>query len=56
MNRVQQLQANDESQMWPIFRKMLFFTFLMVVCPISAYFLSKAYVFEGKMSKKNILF
>jgi hypothetical protein len=47
MNRIEQLNKEAEAQIWPIFRKMLFFTILMVLCPISSYFISKSYVFNG---------
>ena len=49
MNRIQQANETD-TQIWPIFRKMLFFTVLMIVCPISSYFISKNYFFEESES------
>ncbi len=41
-------QENNDMELWPIFRKMLFFTILMVVGPISSYFFCKNYIFDGK--------
>ncbi|CAF0955790.1 unnamed protein product [Didymodactylos carnosus] len=44
---------NDESMIWTVFRKMLFFTILMMVAPLSSYFASKEYIFEGLMKMSN---
>lgn len=38
----------SEERVSDVLKKLLFFTILMVTVPISSYFLSKSYVFEGK--------
>ena len=37
----------NESSIWIVFRKMLFFTLLMTIAPLSSFFIAKKYVFEG---------
>ena len=44
---IQQEDAASEVAIWTAFRKMLFFTVMMTVVPITSFFISKAYIFEG---------
>jgi len=37
----------NESAVWIVFRKMLFFTLLMTTAPLASFFIAKDYVFEG---------
>jgi hypothetical protein len=37
----------NESSIWIVFRKMLFFTLLMTIAPLGSFFIAKDYVFEG---------
>ena len=37
----------NESAVWIVFRKMLFFTLLMTIAPLASFFIAKDYVFEG---------
>jgi NADH:ubiquinone oxidoreductase subunit 5 (subunit L)/multisubunit Na+/H+ antiporter MnhA subunit len=51
----QQEDDTNESSIWIVFRKMLFFTLLMTIAPLSSFFIAKDYVFEGifKISRRN---
>lgn len=44
---VEEMQQNEDRRVGEVFRTMLIFTALMVLGPISTYFLSKGYVYEG---------
>ncbi len=44
---VQQEDNANETAIWIVFRKMLFFTVMMTVAPLTSFFISKGYVFEG---------
>lgn len=39
-------KANDTA-MWTVFRKMLFFTIMLTLAPIASFFISKDYIFGG---------
>ena len=56
MQSVQQMHevrdAEDDKRIGQVFTTMLFFTVLMVLGPISTYFLTKNYIWE---SKRNLL-
>ena len=41
----QEEKANDTA-IWKVFRKMLFFTIMMTVAPIASFFFSKDYLFD----------
>jgi NADH:ubiquinone oxidoreductase subunit 5 (subunit L)/multisubunit Na+/H+ antiporter MnhA subunit len=45
----------NESAVWIVFRKMLFFTLLMTIAPLSSFFIAKDYIFEGifKISSRH---
>ncbi|CAF1406667.1 unnamed protein product [Rotaria magnacalcarata] len=45
----------NESAVWIVFGKMLFFTLLMTVAPLASFFIAKDYVFEGffNVSSRN---
>ncbi|CAF0737617.1 unnamed protein product [Didymodactylos carnosus] len=38
---------DDESLIWIVFKKMLFFTLLMIFAPLTSYFVSKEFIFDG---------
>lgn len=38
---------DNESSVWIVCRKMLFFTILMTTAPFAAFFIAKDYIFEG---------
>lgn len=44
---VQQEDSANESAIWAVFRKMLFFTIMMTVAPLASFFISKDVIFEG---------
>ena len=44
---VQQEDADNENAIWVVFRKMLFFTVMMTVAPLTSFYISKAFIFEG---------
>jgi len=44
---VQQEDTANEKAIWIVFRKMLFFTIMMTVAPLTSFFISKDYIFEG---------
>lgn len=48
----QEDNANDKA-IWIVFRKMLFFTIMMTIAPLSSFFISKDYVFEGIFHMEN---
>jgi len=50
-----QQDNTNESAVWIVFRKMLFFTLLMAIAPLASFFIAKDYVFEGlfKVSSRN---
>ncbi|CAF0722952.1 unnamed protein product [Rotaria sp. Silwood1] len=37
----------NETVIWNVFRKMLFFTVMMTLAPITSFFLTKDYIFAG---------
>ncbi|CAF0777533.1 unnamed protein product [Adineta ricciae] len=43
---VQQEEAANDNAIWNVFRKMLFFTVMLTVAPLTSFFVSKYYVFE----------
>ncbi|CAF1096199.1 unnamed protein product [Rotaria sp. Silwood1] len=45
----------NESAVWIVFGKMLFFTLLMTIAPLASFFIAKDYIFEGifKVSSRN---
>ena len=45
---IQEMHAESDKRVGQVFQTMLIFTVLMVLGPISTYFLSKVYVFESK--------
>jgi len=44
---IRQEDNGNESAVWIVFRKMLFFTLLMTIAPLSSFFIAKDYVFQG---------
>ncbi|UJR26075.1 hypothetical protein I4U23_007421 [Adineta vaga] len=52
---VQQEDSANETAIWIVFRKMLFFTVMLTVAPLTSFFMSKYYLFEGvfNMSSSN---
>jgi NADH:ubiquinone oxidoreductase subunit 5 (subunit L)/multisubunit Na+/H+ antiporter MnhA subunit len=44
---VRQVDDVNESAVWIVFGKMLFFTLLMTIAPLGSFFIAKDYVFEG---------
>lgn len=50
---VQQEDAANETAIWTVFRKMLFFTVMMTIAPLASFFISKDYVFEGVFNMPN---
>ena len=44
---IQQDDSANESSIWIVCRKMLFFTLLMTIAPLGSFFIAKDYVFEG---------
>lgn len=44
---IEEMQSEADRRVGEVFKTMLVFTSLMVICPISSYFLSKAYIFES---------
>lgn len=50
---VQQEEAATDNAIWKVFRKMLFFTVMLTVAPLTSFFVSKYYVFEGIFSMTN---
>lgn len=44
---VQQEEAASDNAIWVVFRKMLFFTVMLTLAPITSFFVSKSYLFEG---------
>lgn len=44
---VQEEEKANETAIWVVFRKMLFFTIMMTVAPLSSFFISKSFIFEG---------
>ncbi len=53
---VEQMNEEADRRVGIVFRTMLLFTVAMVLGPISTYFLSKSYVFEGELLKKIFFF
>jgi NADH:ubiquinone oxidoreductase subunit 5 (subunit L)/multisubunit Na+/H+ antiporter MnhA subunit len=49
----QQEDKANEIAIWAVFRKMLFFTIMMTVAPLSSFFISKEYIFEGILKMPN---
>ena len=50
---VQQEETANDNAIWNVFRKMLFFTVMLTVAPLTSFFVSKYYVFEGIFSMTN---
>lgn len=52
---VQYDDSTNESAIWIVFRKMVFFTLLMTIAPLGSFFLAKDYLFEQifPVSKAN---
>jgi NADH:ubiquinone oxidoreductase subunit 5 (subunit L)/multisubunit Na+/H+ antiporter MnhA subunit len=50
---VQQEDNANETAIWIVFRKMLFFTVMMTIAPLSLFFISKNYIFEGIFNMEN---
>ncbi|CAF0890567.1 unnamed protein product [Rotaria sordida] len=52
---IQYEDNSNESVVWIVFGKMLFFTLLMTVAPLASFFIAKDYIFEGifKISSRN---
>lgn len=52
---VQQEDSANEKAIWVVFRKMLFFTIMMTVAPLTSFYISKAFIFEGlfRMADSN---
>jgi NADH:ubiquinone oxidoreductase subunit 5 (subunit L)/multisubunit Na+/H+ antiporter MnhA subunit len=44
---VQEEEKANDAAIWVVFRKMLFFTIMLTIAPLSSFFLSKDYLFEG---------
>ena len=44
---IQPDDSSNESAVWIVFRKMLFFVILMAAAPLASFFIAKDYVFEG---------
>ena len=44
---VQEEEAANDKAIWVVFRKMLFFTLMFTVAPLTSFFISKGYIFEG---------
>lgn len=44
---VQQEDSANEKAIWVVFRKMLFFTIMMTVAPLTSFYISKAFIFQG---------
>lgn len=45
-NLVQNEETANDKAIWTVFRKMLFFTVMMTVAPVSSFFISKGYFFD----------
>ena len=43
----------NESSVWIVFGKMLFFILLMAIAPLGSFFIAKDYVFEGIFNISN---
>jgi NADH:ubiquinone oxidoreductase subunit 5 (subunit L)/multisubunit Na+/H+ antiporter MnhA subunit len=50
---VQQEETANEKAIWIVFRKMLFFTVMMTVAPLSSFYFSKDFIFEGIFHMEN---
>ncbi|CAF1118789.1 unnamed protein product [Adineta steineri] len=50
---VQQEEKANDKAIWVVFRKMLVFTVMLTVAPLSSFFLSKYYIFEGMFDMTN---
>lgn len=50
---VQQDEAVNEKAIWTVFRKMLFFTIMMTVAPLTSFFISKNLIFEGVLNMSD---
>lgn len=47
-NIIEERQSETDRRVGEVFQTMLIFTTFMVLAPISTYFMSKKYLFEGK--------
>jgi len=50
---IRQEDNTNESAVWIVFSKMLFFTLLMAIAPLASFFIAKDYVFEGIFNISN---
>ena len=50
---IQVEDTGNESAVWIVFRKMLFFTLLMTIAPLGSFFIAKDYVFQGIFHVSN---
>jgi len=50
---VQQEEIANDKAIWVVFRKMLFFTIMMTIAPLTSFYVSKDYVFEGIFHMEN---
>lgn len=50
---IRQEDNANESAVWIVFRKMVFFTLLMTIAPLSSFFIAKDYVFQGIFHVSN---
>ncbi|CAF1261896.1 unnamed protein product [Rotaria magnacalcarata] len=44
---IQEEEKANDTAIWVVFRKMLFFTVMMTLAPIASFFISKDYLFAG---------
>ena len=47
VNTIEEMHTESDRRIGQVFRTMLLFTTMMVLAPISTYFLTKGYVFES---------
>lgn len=50
---VQQEDTANDKAIWVVFRKMLFFTVMMTVAPLTSFYISKDFIFEGMFGMDN---
>lgn len=50
VSSIEELTADSDKRIGQVFGTMLIFTAMMVIAPISTYFVSKSYLFEGYLS------
>ena len=49
-NLIEEMHSESDRRVGQVFRTMLLFTVAMVLGPITTYFVTKSYVFEGKLN------